>query len=480
MRLIKNISIVGLGAVMAQGLTALTLPILTRLYTPDSFSLWALFMSTSAIFSGMATMRYELAVVLPRDRTIAINLAIGGVGIAFVISIIAGLVMWILGPSILKDYKCESVGLWALLLAIIILSTAIYQIGLAWCTREAAFKTYAIAQFLLPFTILICQTTSAILWQQSGMGLITGTVGGQFICTCGIFFIVLWGNKKSFRDVHKANKIGSTLALYKQYPLFMTPYTLLGVTRERLAYFLIGKFGAADSVGFYSIATRLANLPNSLITSTLRPVFFHHAAEKNIKTLENFILISCRILGIIVIVFLAPCIAQATWLTKIILGTNWGEAAPYVVVLSIPMIPLLMGNWLDRIFDILGRQRTALILEFVFTTLAMIGLIGSYLIFRDLFFAICIQSGLLTIYYIFWLAMLFHIAGFNKIKLIWIVSEITFVGMLSILIAFGLAAIMPPAPAFAIALLVAMAVACLYVYRAWIEFGKINPARSNA
>lgn len=469
MRLVKNISMTASSSALAQGVAAIATPALTRLYSPDQYATWAIFASIAALFSGLATMRYELAVVLPKERATAAAIGIGGIGIALVTSVSVGFVLWIAGGWFYSDINEVSVEYWWILVPITILSNSIYQISLAWCTREAKFLAYAAAQIALPILIISGQIIGAFACQRGGMGLILGSVCGHAIITCALLLFICWKNDHVVWNANQMKVICGALVAYKQYPLYMTPYTLVGVLRERLAYFLLGRFGTPDMVGFYSVAARIANIPNSFVASTLRPVFFHHAANSNLSMLEVPILIICRTLGIMAVLFLAPCVVQATWLTKIVLGPNWGVAAPYVVALSIPMIPLLMGNWLDRMFDVLGRQRLALGLELVFSMVSMTGLILGYFIFRDLYFAVCIQSGLLTIYYLHRLSVLFRIAGFKQFGLIRILFEIFLIGSLAIGVDLVFAAFMPPAMAFATALLAAMIVASLYIKVAWYQ-----------
>ena len=79
MRTLKNISIIGSGTALAQGITAIAMPALTRLYAPEAFTDWAIFVSIAAIFSGVATMRFELAMVLPKDRKTAAAIGLGSI-----------------------------------------------------------------------------------------------------------------------------------------------------------------------------------------------------------------------------------------------------------------------------------------------------------------------------------------------------------------------------------------------------------------
>ena len=53
------------GTTFAQILTILSVPILTRLYGPEDFGVWALYISITSIITVIACMRYEYSIMLP-------------------------------------------------------------------------------------------------------------------------------------------------------------------------------------------------------------------------------------------------------------------------------------------------------------------------------------------------------------------------------------------------------------------------------
>src|SRR3989338_313751 len=57
------------GALAAQVITLLLMPVLTRIYMPDDFGMLSIFVSVYAFLLVLSCGRYELAIVLPRaDR----------------------------------------------------------------------------------------------------------------------------------------------------------------------------------------------------------------------------------------------------------------------------------------------------------------------------------------------------------------------------------------------------------------------------
>ena len=472
MSLFRRIVTVGSGTALAQVITAASTPLLTRLFAPEAHAAWAIFLSTSVIFSGIATLRYELAVVLPKDRQQSAGLVLAGCTTAAVVSLLAGVLLGLVGPHLLPPEMHGALRLWCWLVPVSVLSTAIYQLSIAWCTREASFALYSAAQFALPVGIILGQICFAALGRRDAWGLIGGTVCGQLAIATILSARLWWRDRRTIRIASWQSVIDAAKT-YRNYPLYMTPYTLVGQFRERLAYFLLGRLGTAAAAGHYNLVARLINLPNSFVASALRPVFFQHAAGRDPRALEQPVREIIRTLGLVSVLLYAPCVAQAPWLFGIIFGPAWIPAAPYAIALSLPAIPLLMGNWADRLFDVLGRQRTALTMEVVFSLSAMAGLLGGYWVFRDLLSAVFAQSALLTLYYTVWLVILFRISRYRIAALIRGLAEVVILGAVACAGSFLLAYFLPALFAFSASFLLAVGLAGVVIWRAWIRLRPI-------
>jgi len=64
----KDVLKLASGTVLAQIISILSAPLLTRLFGPEAFGLAALFGSVSGIIGVVACLRYELSIMLPRPR----------------------------------------------------------------------------------------------------------------------------------------------------------------------------------------------------------------------------------------------------------------------------------------------------------------------------------------------------------------------------------------------------------------------------
>ena len=82
------------GTAVAQAIPIAMSPILTRIYTPEDFGLFALYMSTSALLAEVATGRYELAIMLPKKDEDARDIFVLSVMIATILSFLSFLVVF--------------------------------------------------------------------------------------------------------------------------------------------------------------------------------------------------------------------------------------------------------------------------------------------------------------------------------------------------------------------------------------------------
>ena len=73
---LRNVTTMLAGNATAQAIAFLAAPVITRLYAPDDFGEMTYVSSLIAIFSVFACMRYESAIVLPKEEGKAFNIFI--------------------------------------------------------------------------------------------------------------------------------------------------------------------------------------------------------------------------------------------------------------------------------------------------------------------------------------------------------------------------------------------------------------------
>lgn len=406
---LSSILRIGLSGAGAQAVMFLALPLLSRLYSPDSFGAWALIQSAALLVGAVATCRYELAVVLPKQHGEAASVLGLGLVLAAGVAVLTAVVMPWIGSALLGNAIPASLATWSIPL-LVLLSSA-NQLALAWCTRMAAFTLYGGAQLGLAILAGALPALLVVIWSNA-----TGLVVGTLIANAVVGLVLWTWIVRQFSREHLIGSLAlramrSAAVTYRAYPLYMTPYTLLGTVRDRVVFFLLGSYSGPAEVGLYSIAQRLANAPNSLAASALRPVFFQHILQPNAQDIPLLIEQVMRWLVVLVVPPATFFFFFPEKLLALLFGVAWADAATYVMILSLSMFPLLLGNWMDRYFDALGRQRLAFGMELVFSVLAVVVLAAAFWLGASTRQAVAAQAGIMAIYFTVWIAVLFDAAG---------------------------------------------------------------------
>ena len=72
--MIKNISILVSGTTIAQLIPIILQPLLRRYFSPEEFGAYAVYLSLIGILIVVASMKYELAIILPEKDKAATNI----------------------------------------------------------------------------------------------------------------------------------------------------------------------------------------------------------------------------------------------------------------------------------------------------------------------------------------------------------------------------------------------------------------------
>ena len=92
----KDSLILMAGTAVSMGISLLSSPILSRLYTPEEFGVLTTFTSVYSVLLIAATCRYELAILLPKEEEEALSVTLLGAGFSVVFSLALALVLTVM------------------------------------------------------------------------------------------------------------------------------------------------------------------------------------------------------------------------------------------------------------------------------------------------------------------------------------------------------------------------------------------------
>ncbi len=363
----RNSIILITGSSVAQLITILASPFLTRLYSPSDFGAYAIYTSILAILGIVSCWRYDTSIVLPKDDEDASNLLGLSVVVCFLSTIFTLFFFLFFGKHISRLLGISNFSNWLLLLPISVLSVGLFQIFNYWNIRQNKFKRLAKREITQSVTI----STSSIIFGGAfsllgAGGLVLGNVLGQFVATAKLILETNKEDGERIINLVNKSKMKEMLFRYKNFPLFSSWGILLSTTSATLPSFLLGYFFTPAVLGYYTLGTRIISLPMRVIGGSISKVFFSRATEakrsKNIEkiTQEMFKhLISIGIVPILLVSIIAPDFFA------FVFGSEWRSAGVYVRWFSVWLFFVFVSTPLSNIYSVMEKQRKGLLVDII-------------------------------------------------------------------------------------------------------------------
>lgn len=380
----RNVFTLLTGTVIAQVIPIVISPILTRLYSPDDFGIFALYMSVTTILSVMATGRYELAIILPEKDEEAFNIAILAVIISIIFSFVLLLIVILFNQPIAMLLGSEQFSSWLYFVPLTILLTALFQSLNYWSNRKKKYKSIAKSKMSQAFGAGAINLSMGIP-KIGVIGLIFGNIISQIIGSS----ILL---KTNISDIRKYKSkilyedIKATAYNYRDFPKFLVFSHTLNTASLQLSNVLLSVFYSATSVGYFSLALRTLRLPITIIASSIGDVFRQQAAEEFVKKgnckrlyINTLIkLVSISIIPFLILYFSTP------WLFSFVFGDNWRVAGIYARVMLIMVFLQFITSPLSSMFLVAEKQRLDLIWQIALFVSTSGSIVIGYFVYNDI------------------------------------------------------------------------------------------------
>ncbi|MDW7731263.1 MAG: oligosaccharide flippase family protein [Methanolobus sp.] len=390
------------GTTFAQILTLLAAPILTRLYGPEDFGVWALFISITGIIGVIACLRYELSIMLPDSDEDAINLLALSLAIVLLMSIITIPLIYIFKDSLVLALNSPQLGDYMWLIPPFILITGVFLALNYWNSRTKNFKRLSFARVSSSLSSTGTQIGVGIGGYTTAIGLIAGSFVGNFISTIVLGGQIWKDDGKQFRTHIHPKKMIAGLKRHRKFPLIDSWSALLNSISWQLPAFLLAFFFSPAIVGFYSLGFRLLQMPMNFVGKSLSQVFFQRASiAKSENKLSSLVENVFRILVVVGMFPILTVTIVGSDIFSVVFGQDWTEAGVYAQILSIWAFLWFISSPLSSIYVVLEEQKFGLKFNiFNFATRVLSLAIGGYLGNARLALILFAASGILVYGYL--------------------------------------------------------------------------------
>lgn len=354
------------GTFIAQVITIIVSPILTRIYSPSDFSNLAFYLSIVSILSVIVTLKYDKAIILPRENLHALALVVLSILISICISLLVIFLYVLCGVSLASVFRVEEIGSWLIFVPVTALARAMYTILNTWFNREKNYVTLSKNRVFTTGLSSILKILLQVPGRLGAIGLVFSEVISQVI---SLYLFGLKFIRENFRALKalRRQEILYVAKKYKFFPLLSMPADFIGILSRELPVILLTAYFNSDVVGYYMLTLRTIEAPLTLLSTSILEVFKQKANEEyhNFGNCKGIFLSTMKKLIVFSFVpFLFVFIFAPTFFS-FIFGAQWSEAGEYARILTIMYFFKFIASPLSYVFYIVDKLKIDLILHFL-------------------------------------------------------------------------------------------------------------------
>ncbi|RXE55291.1 polysaccharide biosynthesis protein [Methanoculleus taiwanensis] len=338
--LYKGVLVLGSGTVLAQLIGIVTLPIITRLYSPSDLGVLAVYSSILSIVVVAASFRYEFAYPLPKQDETAANLFALCLLLLIVTSIGFTFVILFAGDILVTVFHLESLVQYLWLLILGFFGMGLYTILNHWAIRQRDYRRITYTKINQSASGAACKILLGFI-SYGPIGLIIGQIVSQ-VFGVSTFSRAMWKTEwDSLRKI-SIDGIKSVAKEYWSFPAFNLPASIVNTLSLQVPALMLLAIYGSQTVGLYALAQSLLVLPGSVISTSLAQAFLGEASKmvrEDSLELKPLYITTVRHLSLIAVPLIGIPALLAPIVVPIIFGEVWIDAGWYCLPLALMVIP---------------------------------------------------------------------------------------------------------------------------------------------
>jgi len=372
--ILSNVLIVLRGSLAALAISFATLPLLARLYTPEAFGRYQIFMSVLSFLILSASLRYEVPILTADSDSRAFSLAklclLINVATAAATLAACG-ALHFLAPDVVAKLGAT---LW--LLPAALLAGGVFQTATYLLLRSHALQESAAAKAVqaLGYSAI----ASGLGWLRvTSLGLVLADVAARVLAVGFVLHRMVRKDDRYRLWRKPEHSYRPLLARYRDYPLVSLPGSLLNNLGGTLTPLLMfGLFGAATA-GQYALVERCLAMPIAVIAQAVSQAYLTSFSASLRSSPMDAADLFRKVLATLLKVGAVPAILIMIFgreIFELVFGETWSMAGRF----SQSMAPMLLAAFLvgpvDMSLQMMNKQR----LNFLWHLLRLILVAGCW------------------------------------------------------------------------------------------------------
>lgn len=376
--------VIGLGAAVAtgQGLFILASPLLSRLYSPQAFGEFALYMALAPVLTLAATQRYEAAILAAENDTEGAALTRLCIENLLKTALVVALVTPLVVSVASKGLPVSPHWLW---MPFTVIGLGLFQTFSFWRVRHMEYRTLGQAKFVQGMSGCLTQLGLGILGGGTS-GLIVGDAISRWLSG----FTLARGARAILHSISRA-EVRFVAQRYRRFAVVGIPDALLSLAALYLPLWMVSSLYNEQEVGWYGFVERIIAGIAGLLAQALGQVYSGYAVAQRQQNESLMSLLRVVLLyqgALLLPVYLFAVSVALPWAIHSLLDDRWTPAAtlalpiglmyagtlivaPFSSTLNIINRPDWLLRWnIVRVGGMTGLFLTACFLQWNLTSLA--------------------------------------------------------------------------------------------------------------
>ena len=350
------------GTMIAQVAGILLIPVITRLYSPESFGVNQLFLSIATVAVVVSSLSYDYVIMLPKTDEESINAFALCTVCVLGVSAAVGAVFIGFGDWFGALFETPMIADYLVWLPVFVVFSSLFALLNEWLSRKVQYGVLSKGIVLNSLATRTVQIGGGLV-AASPFGLILGSVTGMVLA-------VLYMLRGLVEDLEllknvRVTRMKEIAVRYRDFAIFGSAGGLANSLSWELPAFMLAYFFSPVVLGYYALAMMAVRLPMGMVGTAISQVFYQKASEEKNRTgsVESVVreihtrLISLGIFPFVVFTILAED------LFSFVFGADWLTAGTYAMLLAPWIFTVFIFSPISSLFGVLEKQRSYLSFE---------------------------------------------------------------------------------------------------------------------
>ena len=373
-------------------------PVIARLFVEEEMAVMANFIALAGMVSIIAAGRYEKAIVLPAERSKAMNLvgiAIRIIGVVTILSVLT----YIFRHQIDTFYKEGKLADMMYLMVVAVPLYALTSVFTEWLIREKKFRSLTISGVARSVFISLFSITFGF-YNFGASGLVLGTIVGLFVS-----LIMMYISARSSLDFSLVSKTGMLAVAkeYRDFPMVNSAHAFADILFGQFILYAVitRQFGLAE-LGLFTVMARYLQASMKAVGNAVGQLYYRDASEL-VATGQSAAPVFFRSIRL-VLVFAVPVFLLILFfgpdLFELYAGPTYRRSGEIAQIMIIPLFINFVVSPVSPTPIIYRRQQTAFVLSLVSYVAGLFALLVARYSGYDFYGALTFYAAVQSVYYL--------------------------------------------------------------------------------